>query len=329
MYACTVCEAARRDTVPKSGGESFFFVIYWHACRRLKKRRAKTWCGTNIFCVFCGTRVTFLLYSSVLQALCYKFCVTMYTCSRIRLCSMEFGVSRGEAVGKLYHNYVQSARDRKRFFGLTYSEFEAICTKACHYCGRPPEVRSTAAVPVNGVDRVDNSAGYLAHNCVPCCKRCNMLKGSLTYEGFLSAIRGICKHIETQEPYMPEKACNKCGEFKAEDQYSVVDKASGRRGPTCKSCKASATKARRTAKPADRDPKGHEVEPAERPADEARPKADKARVESASADEALVEQAIEVLVKSADVPTKQTLCKCGRFQVLPGHERCLRCDRYC
>lgn len=140
---------------------------------------------------------------------------------------------------------------------------------------------------------------------------------------------------------MSERACNKCGEFKAEDQYSVVDKASGRRSPTCKTCRASAAKARRTAEPAERDPKGHELEPAERPADtarpsadEARPKADKARVKSASADEAsadeaLVEQAIEVLVKSADVPTKQTLCRCGRFQLLPGHERCLRCDRYC
>ena len=125
---------------------------------------------------------------------------------------------------------------------------------------------------------------------------------------------------------MSERACNKCGEFKAEDQYSVVDKASGRRGPTCKSCKASATKARRTAKPVERDPKGHELEPAERPADEARLPADEA-----SADEALVEQAIEVLVKSADVPTKRgaVMCRCGRFQLLPGHERCLRCDRYC
>ena len=125
---------------------------------------------------------------------------------------------------------------------------------------------------------------------------------------------------------MSERACNKCGEFKAEDQYSVVDKASGRRSPTCKTCRASAAKARRTAEPGERDPKGHELEPAERPADEARPSADEA-----SADEALVEQAIEVLVKSADVPTKRgaVMCRCGRFQLLPGHERCLRCDRYC
>lgn len=123
---------------------------------------------------------------------------------------------------------------------------------------------------------------------------------------------------------MSERACNKCGEFKPEDQYSVVDKASGRRTPTCKACRAAAVKAKRTAKPADREAKPHEVEPAERACGAS---ADKARP---PADEALVERAIEVLVRSADVPTKRDgLCRCGRFQLLPGHDACLRCSRYC
>jgi hypothetical protein len=143
-----------------------------------------------------------------------------------------------------------------------------------------------------------------------------------------------------QEFSVPDIDCNKCGEFKPESEYSVVSKASGRRSPTCKACRASAAKARRTAEPAGGDAKRHEAEPAERsadeaqlpadtarPADEARP-ADTQRPSADEADEALIERAIEVLVKSADVPTSSALCQCGRYNVLPGHSRCLRCGRY-
>lgn len=152
---------------------------------------------------------------------------------------------------------------------------------------------------------------------------------------YIVPLSRVCPvHVVYKGEVMSERACKSCGEYKADSEYSVKCRKTGRLFPACKVCRSKAAK--KTAKPADRDPKGHEVEPAERPADKARlpadvprPKADEARVKSASADEALVEQAIEVLVKSADVPTKQTLCKCGRFQVLPGHERCLRCDRYC
>lgn len=62
-------------------------------------------------------------------------------------------------------------------------------------------------------------------------------------------------------------------------------------------------------------------------ADEARPEADEAR----PADEALVERAIEVLVESAskDRPCGLPTCRCGRYQLLPGHAECLRCSRFC
>lgn len=124
---------------------------------------------------------------------------------------------------------------------------------------------------------------------------------------------------------MSERACKSCGEYKADSEYSVKCRKTGRLFPACKACRSKAAK--RTAEPAGRDAERHEAMPAEpnsvqvSTADEARPEAD----------EALVERAIEVLVESAskDRPCGLPTCRCGRYQLLPGHAECLRCSRFC
>jgi hypothetical protein len=137
---------------------------------------------------------------------------------------------------------------------------------------------------------------------------------------YIVPLSRVCPvHVVYKGEVMSERACKSCGEYKADSEYSVKCRKTGRLFPVCKACRSKAAK--KTAKPADRDPKGHEVEPAERPADEAR----------LPADEALVEQAIEVLVQSASNPRPSGLptCRCGRFKLLPGHTECLRCSRFC
>lgn len=57
----------------------------------------------------------------------------------------------------------------------------------CHYCGAPPANRiKTAAYTLyyNGIDRVDNSLGYVPGNVVPCCIRCNTAKSDMTITEF-------------------------------------------------------------------------------------------------------------------------------------------------
>ena len=144
---------------------------------------------------------------------------------------------------------------------------------------------------------------------------------------YIVPLSRVCPvHVVYKGEVMSERACKSCGEYKADSEYSVKCRKTGRLFPACKVCRSKAAK--KTAKPARQD-----AETAERPADTARPSADDQRLpaDEASADEALVEQAIEVLVKSADVPTKRgaVMCRCGRFQLLPGHDACLRCSRYC
>ena len=71
------------------------------------------------------------------------------------------------------------ARGRKKNIevALTFEQFEILNSLPCDYCGEPlPEVGY-------GIDRKDNLLGYIPENSVPCCYRCNTMKGSyLTYD---------------------------------------------------------------------------------------------------------------------------------------------------
>ena len=58
---------------------------------------------------------------------------------------------------------------------ISESKFVELTAKECHYCGKEGP---------NGIDRVDNSKGYILENCVPCCKHCNYVKGNLSINDF-------------------------------------------------------------------------------------------------------------------------------------------------
>lgn len=69
----------------------------------------------------------------------------------------------------------------------------------CFYCGAEPQsVRQsgiyTGKFICNGIDRVDNSKGYLPDNVVPCCKHCNRAKRTRSVEEFLGWVEQVYKH---------------------------------------------------------------------------------------------------------------------------------------
>jgi hypothetical protein len=95
----------------------------------------------------------------------------------------------------LWRQYVCAAAWTGRAFEITPQEFDALVKAPCHYCGSPPanltkwKVRGVFAY--NGIDRVDNAAGYVAGNLVPCCKFCNSMKSRLTPAEFISHARRV------------------------------------------------------------------------------------------------------------------------------------------
>lgn len=72
--------------------------------------------------------------------------------------------------------------------------FSAIITSNCFYCNSPPVSlfkRRDATVLYNGIDRMGNEGGYTFDNCIPCCRKCNYLKGRFSADGFIRQINAI------------------------------------------------------------------------------------------------------------------------------------------
>jgi len=79
------------------------------------------------------------------------------------------------------------AKHRGLEWNLTHIETFNILLKACYYCGTQinfPETR-------NGLDRLDNTKGYISNNVVPCCYPCNIAKHQMTEKEFKSLIINI------------------------------------------------------------------------------------------------------------------------------------------
>jgi hypothetical protein len=125
---------------------------------------------------------------------------------------------------KSYRTYTKNAQKCGREFSLILEEFIHIIIQDCFYCDGKPKLFNayfnsegelhehyknkdsvsvnSANVYTNGVDRIDNSRGYLLDNCVPCCWDCNQMKGG-------KSIYIWCAIIERFQPRFTVKVLEK------------------------------------------------------------------------------------------------------------------------
>ncbi len=103
---------------------------------------------------------------------------------------------------RMYNKYkTRSIRETKRDFELSFDEFYAMTQQTCHYCGVQPSLttqmdRRLTAIPFtfNGIDRVDNTKGYIKGNVVACCRTCNFMKHSMNQQAFIEQAIKIADH---------------------------------------------------------------------------------------------------------------------------------------
>ncbi len=74
------------------------------------------------------------------------------------------------------------ANSRKYEWSITLPDYRELISLACFYCEGK---LSPAGI---GLDRVDNRLGYIPGNVVPCCKRCNDLKGRGSFNDFIERL---------------------------------------------------------------------------------------------------------------------------------------------
>ncbi len=122
-------------------------------------------------------------------------------CGRAELNRMPNG---GAALNERYSAYRRQAESKGRSFALTKDEFREITSEPCHYCGTPPSNTATGSVSkagfcseyqYNGIDRIENDAGYIPGNVVPCCKRCNVAKNNMSFDEFISWGRQLAARL--------------------------------------------------------------------------------------------------------------------------------------
>jgi hypothetical protein len=85
----------------------------------------------------------------------------------------------------VYVSYKNGAKKRGVHFPLTLEEYLTISILPCYYCGSS-KVR-------NGIDRKDNSIGYMVENSVSCCSKCNLMKRDYSVRAFLGHVKQIYK----------------------------------------------------------------------------------------------------------------------------------------
>jgi hypothetical protein len=76
-----------------------------------------------------------------------------------------------------YKSYTKSANSRNIAFKLSEDDFSTLIKQPCYLCGI-----TTSETNTNGIDRLNNSKGYILDNCRPCCGHCNLLKKDIEYE---------------------------------------------------------------------------------------------------------------------------------------------------
>jgi len=95
-----------------------------------------------------------------------------------------------------------SASSRNLTLNLDKEIVRTLVLAPCHYCRRI-KVQSTRATHSreafqhNGIDRVDNTKGYVLENVVTCCIDCNRAKGTLTVAQFITWVNAVyARHIK-------------------------------------------------------------------------------------------------------------------------------------
>lgn len=89
--------------------------------------------------------------------------------------------------------HIRIAKARGYQNELTFEQFKELSLRNCFYCGALPR-KNARGIVRNGIDRKDNSIGYLMDNCVTCCLWCNRTKSTRSSEEFEQHALSIVLH---------------------------------------------------------------------------------------------------------------------------------------
>src|ERR1044071_2178502 len=100
----------------------------------------------------------------------------------------------------LIAQYRVKARKRGLEWALSKDEATLLFQSNCFYCNGAPSNRYrplelNGGYVYNGLDRLENSAGYTLANTVPCCHPCNFAKSDGSVAAFLDRVNRIFNNL--------------------------------------------------------------------------------------------------------------------------------------
>jgi len=90
----------------------------------------------------------------------------------------------------IFNIYKRNAKLRNINFELNIDQVFELCQKECFYC-KIPFSNEVFGFKYNGIDRTDNSIGYVINNVTTCCRTCNQAKNNLSIDQFKEWIKRI------------------------------------------------------------------------------------------------------------------------------------------
>lgn len=79
----------------------------------------------------------------------------------------------------VWNMFVQRCKKRKMKFDISKTNLLQLVIKPCFYCGLKSSnyiKQKYGEFYYNGLDRIDNTKGYIENNILTCCKHCNALR---------------------------------------------------------------------------------------------------------------------------------------------------------
>lgn len=116
---------------------------------------------------------------------------------------MAISTKKISAYKHIYWKYRSKARSKKTPFEISFEFFLHLVKMPCYICGKSnsnKQGRRGTTVRYNGLDRVNNSKGYIEGNVMPCCKTCNKQKLDHNLEDYFLHIARILKSLSTLIP---------------------------------------------------------------------------------------------------------------------------------
>lgn len=90
-----------------------------------------------------------------------------------------------------YKRAKRIAKARKLEWKLSLEDFENLANKPCFYCNNKLGVIVSMST---GLDRLDNSKGYITGNIVSCCNTCNTIRSNiLSVHEMQEVVKLLCK----------------------------------------------------------------------------------------------------------------------------------------